>query len=142
MWLDVIMLVFASLAVLQAWVSGEICAELRQTMSYKAERYRLAQELRSDPAQAQSSESIFYVPVSPWLTPQWLLDWVDSRVPDWVALPFACSFCLSYHIPWILTLLFLVPAWLSPLWLSILFRIPLWSLAATGALNLLYKHDE
>lgn len=141
-WLDVLVLPFAALAVLRAWTEGEICADLRQLMEHKAERYRQALESQGDPTQAPSSETTIHMPVSSWLTPGWLLDWVDMRVPDWVALPFTCPFCLSYHIPWVLILLFLVPAWLSPDWLGVLIRIPLWSLAATGALHHLYRHDD
>lgn len=92
---------------------------------------------------------------SPWLPPpsdttrSWwmrLFDWV----PDWAVELLTCRFCCSHHAPWVLLVLCYLPAWHGDATYAWLWKIPVYSLAATRLGNILnayartsrYERDE
>jgi len=92
------------------------------------------------------------VPINTWLHPgglfeeavEWLRVWAEfvptdanpkPRLKDKIRSKLGqlatCPFCLSHHTPWILLLLFFVPSlWLSSPW-DVIFKLPIYSMAAT-----------
>lgn len=72
--------------------------------------------------------------------PLWmrLFDWV----PDWAVELVTCRFCLSHHTPWLLVLLCYVPAWYVAETYSWLWKIPVYSLAATRLGNILNAYAK
>ena len=63
---------------------------------------------------------------------------LDRYTPHWLAELLTCSFCLAHHTPYLLALACFFPALWAPWpWLAFLLKLPVYSLAATRAGNVL-----
>jgi hypothetical protein len=81
----------------------------------------------------------------------WKMRLAERFVPRFVGEILTCAFCLSHHTPWIVGVVFFLPALLVPWpWLVFLLKLPAYSLAATRIGNLInawapagakYEHD-
>ncbi len=113
-WLDFFALALAASALVDVWRNGSIFATGRAVLEAKADEEGWL-------AESESSHS------SPGLPTPWY--W--QRVPLFFAKMLNCHFCLSHHTPWILAVLFFLPAlWLTGTWAWLL-KLPVYSLAAT-----------
>ena len=72
--------------------------------------------------------------------PLWmrLFDWI----PNWAVELVTCQFCFSHHMPWILLLACFVPAWYVAATYAWLWKIPVYSLAATRLGNILNAYAK
>ena len=66
-----------------------------------------------------------------------------DRLPDWLVALITCKFCFSHHTPWVLALLCYLPAWCVAESYAWLWKLPVYSLAATRLGNILnaYARD-
>jgi len=123
--LDLIALALAAGAVLDAWANGSIFEDLRTYIARRADGYVGPPEdgLIPDPS---------IVREYPWWARM-----LDKVLPRFFALAWDCLFCSSYHAPAYLLLVFYLPSLaLSPPYDTIV-KLPIYSLAATRAANLL-----
>jgi len=100
------------------------------------------------------------VPINAWLHTggifeewvEWLRVWAEFVPTDTKQLPdkhdeirarvgqlLTCFFCLSHHVPWILILLFYLPSLCVAAPWSVMFKLPIYSLAATR-ITLIVEH--
>jgi hypothetical protein len=113
--LDFLVITLAASALVDVWRNGSIFALGRATMQ--------AKEDDASGGWFESSES------EDLLTSG--LPWYWRIVPVFFAKMLNCWFCLSHHTPWILAILFFLPAlWLDGVW-EWAFKLPVYSLAAT-----------
>lgn len=127
--LDFVALCLAATAVADAWFEGSLFAGWRQFLQSKADFYQPAateaDAVANDAAGAQ-------LPAAMRLA--------DRFLPFWAVELLTCRFCLSYHIPWLLAVCCLCPLPLDgPDWLLCLRKLPLYSLAVTGASHLIAR---
>lgn len=119
-WLDFIAWALASHGALDTWFKGSIFAEPRSLLQDK-----LDSESGMDPA----TRGIF-IDDSESAPLPWHLRLLDKWIPLWLAELLTCEFCLSHHTPWLLGVLFIIPASLVPWgWLALLIKLPVYSLA-------------
>lgn len=110
--IDFIALVFAASTCVDTWFNGSIF-----------DSWRAWFEASSDIA--ISSDQVI---------PRWRL---DIRAMDLFSEMVTCKFCVSHHTPWLLACAFFVPAlFVSAPW-DFIFKIPVYSLAATRIGNII-----
>lgn len=130
---DLVLLVLASSAVLDVWINGSLFAGARAILQLKADEWGAKGSL---PLVDTAPDEPAAEPV-PAEAPNWLLQGLFWLTPCWLAELVSCTFCSSYHVPWLLLVGCYVPSRLlgEPWnWLALL---PLYSLAATRVGNLL-----
>ena len=130
---DLILLVLASSAVLDVWVNGSLFASARAILQLKADEWGAKGSLPLTDAATDEPAA----ETEPAEEPNWLLRGLFWLTPCWLAELASCTFCSSYHVPWLLLVGCYVPSRLlgEPWnWLALL---PLYSLAATRVGNLL-----
>lgn len=106
LWLDFLVLVLASGAVIDVWFNGSLFAGLRSLLEARQDR------LFSDEDETESGAA------EPLPVAMQFADWL---IPAWATDPLLCPFCLSYHVPaWLLVLM--LPTYLPSLtfWLTVL----------------------
>lgn len=114
-WLDFIVLTFAASAIVDTWRNSSLFAMGRAVLEARED------DLEDWPAESESS---YPAPGLP--TP-----WYWQSIPVFFAKMLNCPFCFSHHTPWILAVLFFLPAlWLTGTWAWLL-KLPVYSLAAT-----------
>jgi len=123
-WLDFVVVIFAASAIVDVWKNGSIFADWRAFFE------------NDEPASGDTS-----VPTVTDVTGNtelpFLMLLADRWLPRRVGELLSCSYCLSHHTPWIVSVVLIFPATLSPDWLAFLLRVPAYSLAATRIGNLL-----
>lgn len=113
-WLDFFVLTLAASGLVDLWKNGSIFATGRAILEAKVDEEGL-------PTENESSHSLPGLP-----TP-----WYWQRIPLFFAKMLSCSFCLSFHTPWLLALLCFLPAlWLPGTW-AWSSKLLVYSLAAT-----------
>jgi len=126
-WFDFIVLTLAAGGVIDVWFNGSIFATWREFAAVAAEE---DPDLRGTPEQAADD---------PQGEPAPLMMRVASKcLPRLLFELLSCDFCFSYHVPWILLVLFFVPAhFITIPWVIFLLKVPVYSLAATRLGNLI-----
>ena len=123
--LDFVVIALAAGAVVDVWRNGGLFAEFRNYCDLRAD---------SDPSDAPVADSLDTYPPGP--TPRWMKV-ADKLLPRFVAELLSCWFCFSYHAPWLVIAVLYVPSLFVPPpwhWIAL---VPLYSLAATRAGNIL-----
>lgn len=132
--LDFIVLTLAASAIVDVWFNGSIFADWRAFFQSKADDP--IDEPITDTTVSQDDEEDEGDPLP------WLMQLADKWVPRPIAELVSCSFCFSHHTPWVVGLLFMLPAfaiqtltteessrwWLVAAWVL---KLPAYSLAAT-----------
>ena len=114
-WLDFFALTLAASALVDVWRNGSIFATGRAVLEAKVDE---------EGDWSTESESSYPPPGLP--TP-----WYWRMIPAFFARILNCPFCLSHHTPWVLAVLFFLPAlWCTGTWAWVL-KLPVYSLAAT-----------
>ena len=127
-WLDFIALTLAAGAVVNVWKNGSIFADWRAFIEDKADD-SLPDYADTPPAtdDATGGEPL---PV--------LMRVVDRVMPRFFAELLSCAFCFSHHTPWLLAMVCFFPTlFITTPWICWLFKLPVYSLAATHLGNLL-----
>ena len=126
--LDFICLTLAAGAVVNAWFNGSIFAEWRVFANEKAY-----------PTEADDAADFSPLAESPPEEPlPWLMQLASRFVPPLLFELLTCPFCFSHHTPWLLALVFFLPAYfLVTPWCIFLCKLPVYSLAATQLGNLI-----
>jgi hypothetical protein len=132
--LDFVILVLAASALVDVWRNGSLFAEFRAYFEVRADG-AISPNL-VEPATATdepaASEDLALDEGSTW----WMR-FFDRIVPGWLAELLSCSFCFSHHTPWIVAVTLYLPVlFLGWPWV-LLFKVPLWSLAATRLGNII-----
>jgi hypothetical protein len=132
--LDLLALILASGAVVDCWFNGDLFAEWHAFLEAKQDADNTeevtAVEDDSDPAnEADSWATATPVP--------WTKRLADKILPRWAVALLLCRYCLSYHVPFWLALVFYVPALFVVAPWSLLLKLPVYGLAATRAANIL-----
>lgn len=136
-WLDFVVVVFAGSAIVDAWKNGSIFADWRAF--FENDEPAVAGE--PDPGTFTREEMVDNL--TSWATQgntqlPWLMRLADRFLPRWVGELLSCSFCLSHHTPWLVSVVLIFPATLVHTeWLAFLLRLPAYSLAATRIANLI-----
>ena len=124
--LDLVAVVLATSATLDAWENGALFDSLRAYMRQRADG-------RIGPQPVPEGVVAIY--------PRWAT-WLDRWLPRFFAEAWSCMFCASYHAPAYLIALFYVPSlWLVAPW-DTLWRLPIYSLAATRLVTWLRNTKE
>lgn len=127
-WLDFVALILAASAVVDVWFNGSIFADWRSFFQDKADE---PDELPSEP-EAEQLDDVEGEPLP------FLMRVADRIVPRFIAELVSCWFCFSHHTPWVLAMVCFFPALFIEIeWLAWLFKLPVYSLAATRAGNLI-----
>lgn len=118
---DFVLVIFAASAVVDVWFNGSIFAELRTVIA------AVVEDVGGEPSEPRGELN------GP--TPHKL---IYRYCPVLLAELLQCPFCLSYHVPWILILLCVIPgeccqSWFAAIW----FKLPVYSLAATRIGNII-----
>ncbi len=125
-WLDFLVLTLAASAVVDVWANGSIFADWRAFLQDKADEPPPVQAATDD------SDDVIGEPMPI------LMRVVDRVLPRFGAELLSCMFCFSHHTPYILALLFYLPAlFVDSAWGVFLLKLPVYSLAATRLGNLL-----
>ena len=132
---DLIAVVFAAIAVLDAWFRGSIFAGWLGLFQAKLDSANPTPELGGELAPAAQEDLPAELPLTG------LAAIVDHHCPLWLAELVSCELCFSYHVPWILLLVLYVPATTLPEPWSLLPRGVLYSLAITGLVHVIH-HPE
>lgn len=132
-WLDFVVLTLAASAVVDVWFNGSLFAKWRALINDIAgDRYTPGVL----PSHVEPQDS--YAASQSYQEMSWLMQLADHYMPDFVAELLSCSFCFSYHAPWMVGVVFFSLASLAPwAWLAFLFKFPVYSLAATRLGNLI-----
>jgi hypothetical protein len=113
-WLDFVALTFAASAVVDVWRNGSIFAMARAVLESRADDDHSPNESASSYAGSSGRVS-----------------WFWQYLPMFLVRMLNCSFCCSHHTPWMLAVVFFLPAlWLTGPWAWLL-KLPVYSLAAT-----------
>jgi hypothetical protein len=123
--LDFVALILAAGAVVDVWFNGSIFAEMRAWAEAKANGDAALYDEEQDPL---SIDTDLPVPDDP---PSWWMRIANKIVPTWMAELLTCPFCLSYHAPVWLTVVFILPGLFLIEPGSTLLKLPLYCLAAT-----------
>lgn len=139
-WLDFVVLTLAASAIVDVWKNGSIFADWRAFFENDSESQLsvtpAAQATDTTPEE-WVSEFVKYEPDNLPL----LMRFADRWVPQFVAEILGCSFCLSHHTPWIVGVVFFLPALVLPYaWLVFLLKLPAYSLAATRLGNIINSY--
>lgn len=127
--LDFIVLSLAAGALVHVWFRGSIFTELRAYTEIRTELPPDDELLNDMPAPAESDDRAS--------VPLWMR-LGDRVLPTFVCELLVCHFCLSHHTPYILALLFFLPSlFVTAPWAVFLFKLPVYSLAATRLGNIL-----
>lgn len=114
---DMIALALAASAVVDVWHNGSIFAN-RRAMYQAREDYSYVEADEADELESQTAEEP-HEAATPWQAPLWFCRLMN------------CPYCLSHHTPWVLGVLFFLPAiMLHEPW-SFLCKLPVYSLACT-----------
>ncbi len=127
-WLDFTVLILAASGLVDVWMNGGIFAEWRALFQDKADAEPPSVEaVAADDDEGDDGEELSFA-----------MRLADRIVPKWMASLFSCPFCLSHYTPWVLALLCFFPALLvEATWLAFLLKLPVYSLAATRAGNII-----
>lgn len=127
--LDFIVLTLAAGAVVHVWFRGSIFTEPRAYTEARTDLPMSDEALADMPAPDEDDDS---EPVPLWMR------LADRVVPTFVCELLVCHFCLSHHTPYILALLFFLPSlFVTAPWAVFLFKLPVYSLAATRLGNII-----
>lgn len=130
-WLDFVVLTFAASAVVDVWMNGSLFADWRAFLQVDP-----AVETTADDTE-QTDDVVTDAVVTEDKLP-WLMQLADRWLPNWACELLSCVFCFSYHTPWIVGMVFFLPAYLVyPHWTAFLFKLPAYSLAATRVGNII-----
>lgn len=126
--LDFVALIFAASAMVDVWLNGSLFDEWRAYF-----------QARSDtlPPSELSSASLDDPEPIVLPTPWWMK--VFQLLPDWFCELLSCDYCLSHHTPWVLSVCFLLPAFLVGDPWGFILKIPVYSLAATRIGNIINR---
>lgn len=125
-WLDFFVLTLAASGLVDLWRNGTLFASGRAAL-----------EARVDEENWLADESSHSLPGLP--TP-----WYWQRIPLFFAKMLNCHFCFAHHSPWMLGMLFYLPAsQCTGTWMFLL-KLPIYSLAATrlGTIINAYAPEE
>lgn len=136
-WLDFVVLTFAASAIVDVWKNGSIFADWRAFFE--------TDDVPADTPAPQTftreelvATSVNDITGSSETKLPWLMRMADRYTPRFVAELLSCSFCLSHHTPWIVGVVYFLPAlFVEAPWLVFLCKLPAYSLAATRIGNLI-----
>lgn len=131
MLLDFVFVVLAAGAVIDVWFNGTIFEQLHNLVDAIAEPPAAEIPITDIPNEGSNVQ----IEV---LEPSLVLRLTERYCPQLLAELLTCPYCMSYHVPWILFLLFVVPSmWVDTPWAAFVIKLPVYSLAATRISNLL-----
>ena len=137
-WLDFFVLMLAASAVVDVWFNGSLFADLRALMQDIAGTDGGDGPIVPVIAPGEDASTDEDDPASGSTGLPILLGLADRLTPKFVAEILSCDFCFSYHAPWIVGMVFFLPAlWVTTPWLVFLLKLPAYALAATRLGNLI-----
>lgn len=131
--LDLIVLLLAASVVVDVWRNGSIFEQPRAYVEA-----RVGGGGFEVPDAEEAGEPMPGDPYGVTEPQSWCMWAADTFMPDWLCALLDCSYCLSFHTPWLLALLFYFPPlFLTSPWLVWLWKLPVYSLAATRVGNII-----
>ncbi len=126
-WLDFLVITLAASAIVDVWANGSIFANWRAFLQDKADE---SDEPDSTPP-SDTDEEDEGDPLP------FMMRVADRVLPRLFAELVSCMFCFSHHTPYVVALLFFMPAtFVQTPWLVFLLKLPAYSLAATRLGNI------
>jgi len=127
-WLDFVVLVLASSAIVDVWRNGSLFTDWRALFQALSDT--------SPGGTSSDTEVLSDMPQpDPLPIPQ---RWVVRYAPAWLGELLSCAFCFSYHAPWIAYVIWLLPKYeFGSGFLMTCWTIPLYALAATRLGNII-----